>query len=274
MKTKLQGEIAMKKIKFLFAFIILSVLGMCYAGYSFAWGPFGFLDRVRLANIPGNADEYNMDSVEPLENSPLEGKKVLFLGSSVTFGSASLQQGIPEYFGVRFDCEYTKEAVSGTTLVDNGESSYVQRILNNVDKNEHYDLVICQLSTNDATRGLPLGEISPSKELSSFDTSTIIGAIEYIICYAKETWGCDVMFYTGSRYESDAYSKMVESIFDIKEKWGIGVIDLWSGDDFNSISDSNRAFYMNDDIHPTKAGYRDWWCPEMERQILDFYFEK
>ncbi len=24
-------------------------------------------------------------------------------------------------------------------------------------------------------------------------------------------------------------------------------------------------------IHPTKAGYREWWCPEMEKQLLAYY---
>lgn len=27
---------------------------------------------------------------------------------------------------------------------------------------------------------------------------------------------------------------------------------------------------MNDGIHPTKAGYRDWWGPEQERQLLEY----
>lgn len=262
----------MKVIKVLLVILVcVTLFGMCFAGYSFGAGPMGFLNNIRLGSLPGNADEYNMDLVEPLADSPLKDKNILFLGSSVTYGSASLQQGIPEYFAERFGCEYTKEAVSGTTLVDNGDSSYVQRLLNNVDKDEHYDLMICQLSTNDASKNLPLGEISDSKNPADFDTSTIVGAMEYIICYAKTTWSCDVMFYTGARYESEAYAKMVEQVLLLKEKWDIGVLDLWSDGEFNAISDSERTLYMNDDIHPTKAGYRDWWCPEMEKQVIDFY---
>ena len=263
--------------KYLLIIIItacICLLGLCYAGYSFSWGPLSFLGSLRVANLPGNADEYNMDTVDRLEDNPLEGKRVLFLGSSVTFGSASRQQGIPEYFGARFGCEYTKEAVSGTTLVDNGRGSYVQRLINNVDKSKDYDLMICQLSTNDATNNLPLGEISDSKNLEDFDTSTIVGAMEYIICYAKTAWDCDVMFYTGSRYDSRAYAKMVEQVLLLEEKWGIEVLDLWNSDEFNNIPTTARKLYMNDDIHPTKAGYRNWWCPEIERQLLAFYSNK
>ena len=255
------------------AFVVFLLAQWLFIGYRFSFGPFKSLGDIRMGNIPGNAAEYNMDTVQHLESSPLEGKNVLFLGSSVTYGSASLQQGIPEYFGARFGCGYTKEAVSGTTLVDNGRNSYVQRLLNHVDPNASYDLLVCQLSTNDATKNLPLGEISGSMDLESFDTSTVTGAMEYIICYARETWNCDVVFYTGSRYDSDAYEAMVIRVKELEEKWGIGVLDLWTGEEFNAITDEQRAFYMNDSIHPTKAGYRDWWCPEMERQLLEFLAE-
>lgn len=241
-----------------------------FIGYRFNFGPFKALGDIRMNKIPGNAQSYNMDTVEAMEGSPLERKNVLFLGSSVTYGSASLRQGIPEYFAAQFGCDYTKEAVSGTTLVDNGKNSYVQRLLNNVDPNTSYDLLVCQLSTNDASKDMPLGEISDSRDLTSFDTSTVTGAMEYIICYAKQTWDCDVVFYTGSRYESPAYEKMVSRVLELEEKWGIKVLDLWSSDEFNGISDADRKLYMYDDIHPTKAGYREWWCPELERQLLEY----
>ena len=139
-----------------------------------------------------------------------------------------------------------------------------------MDKNASYDLLICQLSTNDASKKKPLGEISEGYELSDFDTQTVTGAMEYIICYAKETFGCQVVFYTGSRYESKEYEAMVKRVLELEEKWGIKVLDLWSDDSFNNLTDEERNLYMYDDIHPTKAGYRDWWCPELEKQLLDF----
>lgn len=249
------------------AFLLVQWL---FIGYRFSFGPFKSLGDIRNAKIPGNGEAYRMDTLEKLPGNPLEGKNVCFLGSSVTYGAASLREGIPEYFAARFGCSYTKEAVSGTTLVDNGKSSYVQRMQNELNPNTRYDLFVCQLSTNDASKNLPLGEVSQSMELNSFDTSTVTGAMEYIICYAKTTWNCPVVFYTGSRYDSPAYEAMVERLMELQEKWGIGVLDLWHSKEFNTISDSNRALYMYDSIHPTKAGYRDWWCPEMERQLLNY----
>lgn len=218
----------------------------------------------------GNTDEYAFTGISVLDDNPLNGKNLCILGSSVVYGTASLGDAVGEYLAARFGCTLTKEAVSGTTLVDEGETSYIQRMLNNLDVDASFDLFICQLSTNDATQGKPLGEISEGKSLDAFDTATVTGAMEYVICYVQQTWNCPVVFFTGSHFESEAYDAMVDRLMALKEKWDIGVLDLWSDAEFNSISDETRALYMNDEIHPTRAGYRDWWGPEMERQLLEY----
>lgn len=226
-----------------------------------------------LAELPGNRDEFASGKIERIDCPQLENKKILFLGSSVTYGMASLQDGIPEYFRQRFGCIKTKEAISGTTLADVEPDSYVYRLIHNVDPNTAYDMVICQLSTNDASKGLALGEISASKSKNDFDTNTIIGAMEYIIAYSRDTWHCPVLFYTGSRYESANYEAMVVALYKLAAKWSLGVLDLWNSDSFNDIPDDARNLYMTDPIHPTKAGYMKWWCPELEKQLL-IYLQK
>lgn len=239
-------------------------------GWKFSFGPFKVMGEIRLAGMEGNADDYDFSHIQAMENSPLNGRNVLFLGSSVTNGAAALYQSIPEYFSARMGCSYVKEAVDGTTLVDNGKSSYIQRMLNNVDASAEIDLLVCQLSTNDASKKLPLGVISDGTSLEDFDTGTITGAIEYIICYAEQTWNCPVVFYTNARFDSENYGSMVERLYQLQNKWNIGILDLWESDEFNNISEKQRELYMKDAIHPYKAGYRDWWGPEMERQMIDF----
>jgi len=261
-----------KVVWIVLAILIFLLAENVFIGYRFSWGLFKGLGDVRMAKIPGNSPDYGMASLETLPDSPLAGKKVLFLGSSVTYGAASLQEGIPEYFARRLGCDVTKEAVSGTTLADTSSSSYVQRLLNRVPADTPYALAVIQLSTNDATKKLPLGQIDPEQR-DGFDTSTVLGAMEFIISYCRNTWDCPVLFYTNARYDSAEYAAMVEMLPALQEKWGIGVLDLWHDDAFNAISDAERALYMNDSIHPTKAGYREWWCPEMERQLLTFLAE-
>lgn len=234
------------------------------------------IEERKRAKLPGNADKYNVDQLVKHSGSALEGKTIIFLGSSVTYGAAAEGQSFVELFEVLDGVRAIKEAKSGTTLVDktsiaaavafgNGDS-YVKR-LKGLDQNEKVDCVVVQLSTNDATMKQPLGEISDSTELTSFDTETVTGAMEWIIRYSCDTWNCPVVFYTGSWYESEEYAAMVDRLMELKDKWDIGVIDLYTDEAFNDIDAESYALYMADPIHPTKAGYTEWWFPKMEADL-------
>ena len=45
----------------------------------------------------GNAAQYSVSQTEALENSPIKGKRILFLGSSVTYGSASKGESFADF---------------------------------------------------------------------------------------------------------------------------------------------------------------------------------
>lgn len=200
------------------------------------------------------------------ENNPLAGRHILFLGSSVTYGFASGGVSFADYIARRNGCTITKEAVSGTTLVDEDSSSYISR-LKGMDRQQNADLFVCQLSTNDASKQKPLGQVSASRNKADFDTWTVAGAIEYIIAYVRETWCCPVLFYTNPRFESPAYAQMVALLHKAAEKWDIGLIDMWSDSAFGAISPRQREKHMADPIHPTASGYLEWWTPYMEHVL-------
>lgn len=103
------------------------------AGYMNWYGPalqteliekYGEVASDKINELP----QYDPANVEALADSPLKGKKIIFLGSSVTFGSNSNEASFVEYLAARDGIVYVKEAVSGTTLVDNGETSYIARM--------------------------------------------------------------------------------------------------------------------------------------------------
>lgn len=236
-------------------------------------------DDQKKKSARGNAAEYSVENAEEREDSPLKGKNILFLGSSVTKGEAAQGTSFADYLGKVDGVNVTKEAVSATTLVDefsifafigygNGDS-YVTR-LKEVDKDAEFDAVVVQLSTNDATMAKPLGTISESKNLSDFDVKTITGAMEYIIKYSEETWKCPVIFYTGTYYESAEYDSMVKQLENLQEKWNIGVINLYDNSEMNDIDKETYNLYMFDKIHPTKAGYLKWWLPPIEDYLYDY----
>lgn len=240
---------------------------LAFCGYQWSWGPFVKLHDYKMAALAGNAEQYALNAVEVAESSPLKDKNIVFLGSSVTYGASSMGVSFADYIGAKNDCYIIKEAVSGTTLVDEGLDSYISR-LNKIDA-QSADLFVCQLSTNDATQKKPLGEISNSVNINDFDTKTVAGAIEYIIAYAKDKWDCPVVFYTNPKYDSENYQAMVNLLLEIQQKYNIEVIDMWSDSDFNTITDEQKSLYMADSIHPTQAGYLEWWTPVFEEKLIE-----
>ena len=205
---------------------------------------------------PGNLCDYDLTNLTPLAGSPLLGKRILFLGSSVTEGFASMGISFVDYLARRDGILAVKEAVSGTTLVDMGPDSYISR-MKRLDPTMPFDLFVCQLSTNDARLQLP--------------PEAIADAINFIISYARKTWGCPVAFYTSPRYENDDYEKMVELLLTIAEKQNIDVIDLWNDARWNDISQARRQLYMADPVHPTRAGYLEWWLPKWEQRLTEIF---
>lgn len=246
--------------------IIISVIALILVISSAVYNVNKFLGWFR----EGNSGKYSLENVQKLDNSPISNKNIIFLGSSVTLGKGARDISFVDYIGKRDSVNVTKEAVSGTTLVDKGKDSYIDRMKNKLDKNANVDAFVCQLSTNDASQDLPLGEISSSKNLKDFDTSTITGAMEYIICYAKQTWNCKVIFYTEIKYDNKKYGGMVERVLELQKKWDIGVIDMWHDESLNNINEQTRKLYMLDNIHPLKAGYLEWWTPYIEKYLYGY----
>lgn len=223
----------------------------------------------------GNNDMYSVANTQKLESSPLAGKTIIFLGSSVTYGSAAKGESFADYMVKRDGIIATKEAVSGTLLVDEdvwGKKSYIER-MKTIDTAIEADAFVCQLSTNDATMKKELGAVSDSYEMEDFDTMTVAGAIEYIICYAKQTWNCPVIFYTGTKYDSEHYGKMVDLLWEIQAKWDIGIIDLWNDAEMNAVSAEDYKLYMVNGIHPSRAGYREWWVPKFEAYLTEYLMD-
>lgn len=218
------------------------------------------------------------DQMTPEEASPLKGKTIYWLGSSVTYGAQSAAESMADYLQARTGCHSVKEAVSGTTLrQQTGKtSSYVERMKTSkkFDSSATIDAFVCQLSTNDASFTDPAvyGSVTSSEiqTAASFDLATTYGAIEYIIAYVRSTWHCPIFFYTGSFYSSgngERYAEMVKTLQLIATKWNIRLIDLFSDAEFNALGAPHYAYWMHDAIHPYKAGYRAWWTPYFEAKM-------
>ena len=222
----------------------------------------------RLNKHPGNDSKYDSKSQPKRNIEVLKGKKILFLGSSVTLGFASCGVSFADYFRDLDGVDVVKEAVNGTTLVTQDETSYIPR-LRRVKTDMAFDAVVCQLSTNDAKQDMPFGDLNSNTE------NDIAGAIMTIIDYVRAVWNCPVIFYTGSRFDNDRYGKMVSLLYEIADKKKIGIIDLWNDEELNVVPQELKDLYiLEDGVHPTKAGYLEWWFPFMEKRLIDIISKK
>ena len=181
----------------------------------------------------------------------LKNKTILFLGSSVTYGSAANGVSFVDMIGELCGAICVKEAVSGTTLVDINEKSYISR-LKSISTDILPDLFVCQLSTNDASKKLDINEIEK--------------AICFILDYVKNTFCCPMVFYTGTYYEKNEYMKMVALLYDLQKKYDFYILDLYNDEKMRAVSEADYQRYMKDKIHPTLLGYREWWTPK----FIDF----
>ena len=222
-----------------------------------------------LAYLPGNSRKYSLNSVKTIE-SPLRHKKILFLGSSVTFGFGALGESFVDYLWKKDGIDAIKDAENGTTLVDQDTSyhgdSYVARFKEELTEDKP-DMLVLQLSTNDANTNQKLGEISSD---DTFDTQTIIGAIEYIINEAQKKWNCPILIYTNPYFENVLYGQMVDGTLELAKKYDVQVLDLYHNPDFKK----QDSLYMADEIHPTRAGYLEKWLPLFEEQISNLLLKK
>lgn len=224
------------------------------------------------AQIPVGYDAVIPAREEVDPSDPLSGKTIFWLGSSVTYGASaaghySMVDAI-EALHPALNCE--KYAISATTLVNTGDDSYVGRLVR-IPKQKRADLIVVQLSTNDATTGKPFGQISESFDMADFDDQTIAGAIEFIIAYAKETFNCPVAFYTGSFCEKENYAEMVQLLLKIQEKWDICVIDMFNNAEMTAIFNTDLYnSYMSDQVHPNRKGYIEWWTPVIDAELTAY----
>ena len=181
----------------------------------------------------------------------LNKKTVLFLGSSVTYGSAAGGISFADFMREQCKLVMVKEALSGTTLADVNDLSYVAR-LKRIDRRLKIQLCIVQLSTNDASQKLPLEQTE--------------SAIRFIADYVETTWGCPLIFYTGTYYDSEHYSQLIALLFKLQQELDFHILDLWNDPAMREVSQEDYKRYMSDPIHPTMEGYQLWWTPK----FIDF----
>jgi lysophospholipase L1-like esterase len=180
----------------------------------------------------------------------LEGKTILFLGSSVTYGYASNGISFADLMVEKCGITCIKEAVSGTTLADIDNTSYVSRLKKIDATTVHPDLFICQLSTNDASK---------KRNVNIADVET---SLRFIVEYVKTTFNCPIAFYTGTYFESEKYVAMIKLLYNLQNEYDFKILDLYNDEEMLNVDSEKYKVYMQDPVHPTLQGYDEWWTPK------------
>lgn len=123
--------------------------------------------------------------------------------------------------------------------------------------------VMIEIPYGDIKRHSKIGEISDGAWCADFDTKTLIGAMEYIVIYCRDTWGCPVGFYTGYYPEDEDYQKLIDAMNIVAEKWKVDTIDFCNSPSI-TINDDNKKEYLASKHYPTAQGYKEFFTPMVE----------
>lgn len=202
------------------------------------------------AEAPGNAAGFAPATLPLDVASPLVGRRIAFLGSSITYGAASLGVSFVDYLQTGAGVITTKLAVSGTTLAGPSADSYWARLQRELPLEQPLDLFVCQLSTNDLGQGKALGQITPASQRDDFATATTLGAIEAICAYVEKHWHCPLVFYTCVIMGTEPrYQQLISELYHLQAKWRFAVIDLNSDPTVTAWTQA-QPLAMYDGIHP------------------------
>ena len=170
-------------------------------------------------------------------DSALSGKKILFLGDSITAATRddATQKGWAGRIGTDYGAVTTNAGWSGASVSTNKESRIIAKMEEN--KNNTYDYVILHGGVNDAMTKAPLGAVSTSKNVADFDISTYAGALEELIYRAKEYFpNAKIGFIVNYQTPNSTwggYTKDMAAYFytakQVCEKWEIPYLDLFFG---------------------------------------------
>lgn len=215
----------------------------------------------------GNVAQYSPNAVAFNPQSPLVGKRVAFLGSSVTYGFAAKGKSFVDYLAARDGVKTVKSAISGTTLAGLEPGGYLDRLKKDFPTDQQYDLFVCQLSTNDNRHGKQLGQLTADDQRDGFNVETTLGAIEEVCRYVQTTFKCPLVFYTCLQNDPEhKYADLVQKLKKLQKKWGFYIIDLFHNQGLHA-STAAHPNAMFDDVHPTQEGYLKIWLPVFEREL-------
>ena len=219
--------------------------------------------------IPKGADGNGSGTSESTVDV-LDGKKILFVGDSICYGTglSNGQYPYPYWIGqLHPTATIINDGVAGSTICYQEQSAGDSISLKC--QNDRYsesefadaDIVVIEGGINDLMRNKTFGTLKSGymnirQKYYKDDITTYAGALEYIFKYFTEKFvGKRILFTTIHRLTSaiaiDKQWAYWECASEACAKWGVEFIDL-----FHSIPTE----LTGSDLHPNNATHRDWYA--------------
>lgn len=233
---------------------------------------------VMTANEPFSYAEYGVyirnidtDAGIPVdEDSVLRGKRILFIGDSITGGSydvmhPSTGKAYAGRIAVSTGAEVVNCSVGGATITPQTDKSWLHDQLTS-QKGEDFDVIVIHAGGNDAKRGVGIGTplSTPSDRINTFAAH-----FQYLIATAKEQHPNAKLFYIAAfqrpsyKFDISEYYAMAKQIC---EQYDVHYIDLYNHEELNAKLMADKTFYFPDLVHPTTQGY-DIITPYVQGEI-------
>ena len=226
--------------------------------------PFTAADYMKKFNItlPGQAPE----------GSPLYGKKMLFMGDSISYGSGDSASPFRTgrawagRIADRTGAIVTNASVSGAKASfmnadDKAKWLYTQFDEN---KNQQFDIIVMHGGVNDARHNRQIGKILESEDLAALDKAktTYIGGLQWLFHNVKLSQPNAKLFFIANHHldgHTTGNAKNMGPYFDkakeLCEKYGIIFIDLYNNKELNDKLETTTTKYLPDTLHLNAAGY-------------------
>lgn len=191
----------------------------------------------------------------------LTGKKINFLGDSITIGQDGSSSSIvstpyPEYIAKKYGCTSNNYGIGASTISDyQGATGFPTNPMcnrvTNVDSTA--DMIVVFGGTNDYSYQVPLGDIKSS------DKTTYAGAINHIISYVRSNFPkMFLVFVTPIRRlgtQEKSLADYVNTMMRVCNYRGVPVINLYQECPFDLSDENHNTVYGGDGLHPNQLGY-------------------
>ena len=226
--------------------------------------PFDAATYIKMFNItlPGTVES----------NSPLKGKKMLFMGDSISYGSGDgaspFRTGrawagrIQDWTGaITTNASVSGAKASFVSGDDKAKWLYTQF---NSNKNKEFDIIVMHGGVNDARHNRKVGEILDTDDASKLNKAmdTYVGGLQWLFYNVKkEQPNAKLFFIANHRLDghSTGNAKNMSPYFDMAkqlcEKYGIIFIDLYNNKELNDKLETTTTKYLPDTLHLNAAGY-------------------